>query len=471
MRVFSVVVFCFCFFASEAGVAGIKVKGGISRLINTVVDVIVSDKNDENSENKSLNGTGFIVTEDGYILTNCHVIDGAEKIKIVTVDGNEYIAKIIGKVDQYDIALLKIDVDPSIKLSYVQFADSDKVEVGDPVIAIGNPLELGKTVTSGIVSYKGRNLSNQIAELGANGDLVSYIQTDAYVNYGNSGGPLFSEEGKVVGMITVFMSDGLHSIGINFAIPSNLLNKVFNQLRKYGKIQRSWLGISLGKMDKNAAKFLLNSNVGYHVTHVSENSSAKAAGIKVGDIILEINEEPISETTNIDYLLNNLPIGAVIPIQVIGDDKKRRMLSITVGAYNDDVSSLMDEENNNEDIPCEKIDGLDLGLADLTPALREIFKIPTTEDGVLVSFVDSSLASKISVGTLIKKVNLHKIKNLTDLKYEIERSFSDKNISKQQIVLYIKNPITKVSNYIAIDCKKPKSFLKKNDGKSRLIAK
>ena len=244
MRGLFAIILSISFFISDASVFGIKIKGGVERLMGKVVDVIVADKSGENSENRSSNGTGFIIYEDGYIVTNWHVIDSSEQIKIVTSDGNEYIAKVIGKDEHYDVALLKIELDSNVKLPAVKFADSDKIEVSDPVITIGNPFGLGKTVTAGIISYKGRNLSDQISELGENGHLVSYIQTDAAVNYGNSGGPLFSANGEVIGMITVFVSDGLRSTGINFAIPSNILLKVISQLKTFGRMQRSWLGIS-----------------------------------------------------------------------------------------------------------------------------------------------------------------------------------------------------------------------------------
>lgn len=451
MRSLFVIIFSFCFFVSDASVFGIKIKGGVKPLMDTVVDVVVADKNEEGPEGKSSNGTGFIIYEDGYIVTNWHVIDSCEKIKVVTSDGNEYSARVIGKDEHYDVALLKIDLDQNVKLSAVKFADSDKIEVSDPVITIGNPFGLGKTVTAGIISYKGRNLSDQISELGENGHLVSYIQTDAAVNYGNSGGPLFSENGEVIGMITVFVSDGLRSTGINFAIPSNILLKVINQLKTFGKMQRSWLGFSASRMSKEAAKLLIGNNVGYYVTNVSEKSPAMFTGIKVGDIILSVNGEVISENTNMEYLLNNLPIGEVIPIQIMRDGN-RRMLSITVKSYNDeDISFVDDDDNNGKDIPYEKINGLDLGLTNLTRELREIFKISSHENGVLVSFVGSSLSNDIGVGNLIKKVNQSEIKNLNDMKSSVA-NFLQGNKSGDKIVLYVQDPLIKKSSYVVVKC-------------------
>lgn len=470
MRSLFVIIFSLCFSLSDASVFGIKVKGGVEQLMDTVVDVIVADKNDENSENRSSNGTGFIIQEDGLIVTNWHVIDSSEQIKIVTSDGNEYNARVIGKDEHYDVALLKIDLDPTVKLPTVKFANSDNIKISDPVITIGNPFGLGKTVTAGIISYKGRNLSDKISELGENGHLVSYIQTDAAVNYGNSGGPLFSENGEVIGMITVFVSDGLRSTGINFAIPSNILLRVISQLKTFGKMQRSWLGISASRMPKEAAKKLIGSNVGYYVTNVGEKSPAMSAGIKVGDVILSINKEVISENTNVEYLLNNLPIGEVIPVQIM-HDRKIRMLSITVKPYNDeDISFIEEDDNGGKDVPYEKIDGLDLGLTNLTRELREIFKISSRENGVLVSFVGSSLVDGgiINVGNLIKAVNGVEIRNLDDLKIALITALK-KNKEDDGVVMFIKDPLVKKSSYIVVKCERNKIL--KNDKASKMTVR
>ncbi len=468
MRSLFVIIFSFCFFVSDASLFGVKIKGGVECLMDTVVDVVVADKNDENSENRSSNGTGFIIQEDGFIVTNWHVIDSSDQIKVVTSDGNEYSARVIGKDEHYDVALLKIDLDSTVKLPTVKFANSDKIKISDPVITIGNPFGLGKTVTAGIISYKGRNLSGKISELGENGRLVSYIQTDAAVNYGNSGGPLFSENGEVIGMITVFVSDGLRSTGINFAIPSNILLRVVDQLKTFGKMQRSWLGISTSRMSKEAAKLLIGSNVGYYVTSINDKSPAMSTGIKVGDIILSINKEVISENTNVEYLLNNLPIGEVIPIQIMRDGN-RRMLSITVKSYNDeDVSFIEEDDNGGKDVPYEKIDGLDLGLTNLTKELREIFKIPAHESGVLVSFVGSSLIDdlNVNVGNLIKKVNKFEIKSLDDLKAALVTTLKE-NDKANKVVMYVKDPLMKKSSYIVVRCERNKIL--KNDKSSRKV--
>lgn len=439
---FRVAVFLLAFLASAynadaAGVSGVSVKGGIHRLIDTVVDVIVSNKNPdslqaENNKKDSSDGAGFIIDENGLIVTNCHVIETADIIKIVLYDGSVYIAKVIGKDEHSDIALLKIDAD--IKLPYVKFADSELVEIGEPVLAIGNPYGFGKTVTSGIISYKNRNLSSQIAELGTGGDLVSYLQTDAAVNYGNSGGPLFTYAGEVVGMITVFLADGMRSTGINFAIPANILKRTIEQLKNYGKITRSWIGIVLNPLTKEAADILLGGRFGCDIVKIEKKSPAENAGIRVNDILISINDENITENTNLEYMLNTLPIGRVIPIQIIRDGIEMKF-SITVGFKNEeDLSANSDEEvQSKKEIPFERVEGINVGVTDLTPEFRKYFDIPEGIGGVLISNVENVL-SEMSVGNLIFRVNRTMVSSVAQLKNALKEVITSK---EKRVVLYI----------------------------------
>jgi serine protease Do len=439
--------------AHASGVPGVAVKGGIPHLINTVVDVIVSDKiSDEyrgTDRKESSDGTGFIIDENGYIVTNCHVINSVDKIKIVLHDGSEYMAKIIGKDERSDIALLKIDADT--KLPFVQFADSDKAEVGDPVIAIGNPFGFGKTVTSGIVSCKGRNLSNQIAELGAGGDLVYYLQTDAAVNYGNSGGPLFSYNAEVVGMITVFFSDGMHNTGINFAIPSNTLKKVIKELKDYGKMQRSWLGISVSPLGKKAARALgLGKQSGCVITKVDLNSPAAVAGIQTGDILISLNDEVISENTNLEFMLNGLPIGKVIPIQIMRN-RIGMKLSVMVGIRNDEDVSWKTNDVS-EKIPYEKLDGVDIGVTEITPNLRKSFDIPESINGVMISYIGSLQGNDISIGNVILMVNQTNVTAVAGLKAELKKLSANADIKKsKELAFYIFDPQIRKSDYVVME--------------------
>ncbi|MDR0968134.1 MAG: trypsin-like peptidase domain-containing protein [Holosporaceae bacterium] len=439
--------------ASGASSGRSGVKGGIQHLINCVVDVIVSDQNPSdraNGKKESSDGAGFIIDENGYIVTNCHVIDSADKIKIVLYDGSEYIAKVIGKDERSDIALLKIETD--LKLPKVQFADSDKAEIGEPVIAIGNPFGFGKTVTSGIISYKGRNLSSQIAELGTGGDLVSYLQTDAAVNYGNSGGPLITYNGEVVGMITVFFSDGAHSAGINFAIPSNMLKKVIRELRDHGKMQRSWLGIEVSPLRKKAAKALgLGKQYGCVISKVKKNSPAAVAGIQIGDILTSLNDEAITENANLEFVLSSLPIGRIIPVQIIRN-KTVMKFSVKVGVGNDDDFHYdYDDSPEKMEIPYEKIDGLELGITELTQELRKSFDIPENINGALISYVENP-QSDLAVGDVILTVNQAEVSNVLDLKNELRKLSQNPAIREdKELALYIFDPQSRKSDYVVVN--------------------
>jgi serine protease Do len=446
-----------------SGISGGSVKGGIRRLINTVVDVVEADKNQsdeykEGRERESSNGAGFIIDENGYIVTNWHVINSMNKIKVIIWDGGEYTARVAGKDERSDIALLKIDADK--KLPFVQFADYDKVEVGDPVIAVGNPFGFGKTVTSGVVSYKGRDLSERIAELGAGGDLVYYLQTDAAINYGNSGGPLFSYNAEVVGMITVFFSDGIHNTGINFAIPSNTLKKVVKELRDHGKMQRSWLGIHVSSLGKRAARILLGMGKKYGcvITKVEKNSPAAVAGLQIGDILIAINDEAISEDMNSEFVLNGLPIGKVVPIQVVRHGSEMK-LSVMVGTRSDEKPSCEGDETAEKiKIPCEKISGIDIGVTDLNQELRRSFDIREEINGVMISQVGNIGESDLSVGNVILTVNQTNVSNIAELKAELQKLSENPDVRRdKELAVYVFDPQIRKFDYVAVNFD-PKAF-------------
>lgn len=410
------------------------IRGGIQSLIKTVVDVKTSDDNAEDYSKddtfiKGSDGSGFIVGEDGYIVTNCHVISGAKEIKVVLSDDTEYVAQVVGKDERSDIALLKIN--PDRKLPVVTFANSATVEVADDVFAIGNPLGFGKTVTSGIISFKGRSLSSHMAK-GSEGDLVLYLQTDAAVNYGNSGGPLFSSKGEVVGMITVFMGDGGYSTGINFAIPSNIVKKAIDQLRRFGQVRRSWIGIWVELLDHDTANALgvdkiadelnLKNACGCTVKFVVKGSPASSARVQVGDIILSINGQVITEQTNVDYLINNLPIGCTIPMTIMHQNKPLKV-SVVVGSK---------EHDESEEIAYSKIAVLGIGVSDMTDELRMNFNIPQGMKGVLISHLDRDLP--LSVGDVILKVGQKEVKSVDDFKSTLDSAQSEN--SKVALFIY-----------------------------------
>jgi serine protease Do len=423
------------------------VKSKLSKLLDATVDVIVSNRMtdsqgiiDGNKKDLS-DGSGFIVGENGYIFTNSHVIDSAEKIEIVLKDGSKYVAKVVGKDERSDIALLKIDVD--IKLPVVEFADSDShIEVLDPVVIVGNPLGFGKTVTCGVVSCEKRDLSPQMAELGKGGDLVSYVQIDASVNYGNSGGPVFNVDGKMVGMVTVFIPDSR----IAFIIPHNVLKRAFDDFVKSGRLNRSWIGISVGPVFSADVSIALGLGKfrGCLVREVESNSPATMAGIQVNDILLSINKENLTKDMNLEYTLSSLPIGDVIPVKVrrAGNDM---MLSVKVSSVSDDSLpvSFQNTHKSKIEVLSEKVDGLSVEVADLTDDRRRYYDIPSDINGILVTNV-GNVQSEMSVGNLITMVNQTVVSSVEDLRRAMKKLIAAKAGS---FALYIYDPYRQEKNF------------------------
>jgi len=264
---------------------------------------------------KSL-GSGFIISHDGYVFTNNHVVEQADKILVKLSDGKEYEAKVIGKDAKTDIALIKIK--PSKSLPIVEIGDSDKLQVGDWVLAIGNPFGLEQTVTAGIVSAKGR-------VIGA-GPYDNFIQTDASINPGNSGGPLFNMEGKVIGINAAIVAQGQ---GIGFAIPINMANRILPDLKIKGKVTRGWLGVSIQDITEEIAKNLKRKELtGALVAEVLEGDPAYKAGLKVGDIIIEVNGKKIHDSHELLVLVADFRVGEKVVIKVLRDGQEKTFQAI-----------------------------------------------------------------------------------------------------------------------------------------------
>ncbi|GHU13447.1 serine protease [Alphaproteobacteria bacterium] len=444
--------------AVNGGGASFSIRNGIKAVTGSVVKIIVvyrdgGDNGDLIDSNRLFpyagnelkgeqpDGTGFIVDESGYVVTNCHVLgsrqkiqdNSIEKIRVIVPNGDEYDAKIAGVDYRTDIVLLKIE--PKSKLPCVKFADSDAIEVGDGVFAVGNPYVYDNTVTFGIISHKERDLSGQIAELGSGGDLVPYMQVDAVINQGNSGGPLCTCDGRVVGMITIIFYDGARNTGISFAIPSKIIQQDVEQLRKNGKMKRSWLGISVTPFNRSVSDALgLGERFGCVIQKVDNASPAIAAGMQSGDILLSVNDNHISENSNLEYMLSNLPIDKVVPIQIVRDGVEMK-LSIKVGSRNDEdkAEPAEDDMSVKKSVPCEELDSITLGVSNLTPEIRKYFNIPADLNGVLVARSDDS-KNEISVGSVIIKVNHQLIGNTVELRSELQKSI---NAGAKTVAFYV----------------------------------
>ena len=257
-------------------------------------------------------GSGFIIDKSGYIITNNHVIDNAEKIMVILYDDTSFEATVVGKDPKTDVALLKINPKKT-KLSAVKFGDSNKLRVGDWVMAIGNPFGFGGTVTAGIVSARGRNLS---------GSYDDYIQTDASINRGNSGGPLFDMNGNVVGINTAIFSQSGGSVGIGFAVSSNLAKQVTDQIKQYGRTKRGWLGVLIQEISKEIADSLgMKSVKGALVSSATEGGPAQKAGVKTGDVILKFNGIDIDTMKELPKVVAGTPVGKSVPLVILRNGK------------------------------------------------------------------------------------------------------------------------------------------------------
>ncbi|MDZ4786594.1 MAG: trypsin-like peptidase domain-containing protein [bacterium] len=333
-------------------------------------------------------GSGFIISKDGFIVTNNHVIDKGDKVIVrLLEDKNEYVAKIIGADPKTDLALIKIE--PNKELKPVYFGNSDSINVGDWVLAIGNQFQLGQTVTAGIVSAKSRRVPR-------GGPYDHFIQTDASINPGSSGGPLFNTEGQVVGINTAIFSPGKtqfggtgFNIGIGFSVPINIAKRVIVQLKSGGTVIRGWLGVIIQPVTPEvSAVFGLQDSHGALVSHVLVGSPAAKAGFEVGDIITNFNGLAVRENDDLPLMVADTPVNTSVKIQVIRAGKEM-ILNSVIEKLNEKTEIAQKGEQVNE-----KFDDLGLVVKDLTEDLATVFKI-TKVDGALIQAVKpGSLAER-----------------------------------------------------------------------------
>lgn len=344
-------------------------------------------------------GSGFIISKDGYILTNTHVIANAAEIKVSLSDEKVYEAEVIGRDPKTDIALIKIKADGD--LPTVSLGDSEQLEVGDWVLAIGNPFGLDQTVTAGIVSAKGRIV-------GA-GPYDNFIQTDASINPGNSGGPLFNTKGAVVGINTMIFTPSGGNVGIGFAIPVNMVKDILPQLKEKGKVTRGWLGVMIQHVTPELAQsFDLSKEKGALISDVVKGGPAEASGIKRGDIVLRYNGKDVDKVNDLSRLVAVTPVGKEVDFLILRDGKEMT-LKVKIGEMKEEKEAGVVEKSQNE---------LGMQVQDITPEIASSLSLEDTA-GVIVSEVepDSSAANAgIARGDIIKEVNRVPIKNLSDYK-------------------------------------------------------
>ena len=358
-------------------------------------------------------GSGFFINQDGYILTNNHVVEKADQITVRLSDEREFKARVIGRDSKTDIAVIKID--NATNLSVVTLGDSDQLKVGEWVMAIGNPFGLEHTVTAGIVSAKGRFLGT--------GSYDQFIQTDAAINPGNSGGPLINLRGEVVGINTAIFSRTGGNIGIGFAIPINLAKELLPELEAKGKVTRGWLGVLIQRVTPEIAESLnLPKPEGALVASVEENSPAAQGGVKVGDVIVEFDGHKIKDSTELPLLVARTPVGKEVKVKVL-----RGGSTVTLDIK---VGELKEEEKAPErGAPGEE----DLGMTvqALTPEIAESLGLSRDTKGVVVSRVEPGSPAEeagLRRGDVILEVNREPVKDLSSFRKAIKATVGKKSV-------------------------------------------
>ena len=358
-------------------------------------------------------GSGVIVTGDGYILTNNHVVEDADEIHVTLTNFEEYKATIVGRDPKSDVALIKIE--PKADLPYVTFGDSDKLRVGEWVLAIGNPFGLQKTVTAGIVSAKGRSINNE--------SYGNFIQTDASINPGNSGGPLFNLNGEMVGVNTAIFSRSGGNIGIGFAIPVNMAKNVFAQLKEHGKVTRGWLGVMIQQVTPDLAQnFGLDRPIGALVGQVVADSPAEKAGLKAGDVIIEYNGKEVSQMSMLPAMVANTNVGEKAKLVLIRDGKKQ---NITV-----EIGKLEDEEPVVAGTETGTSKKLGITVQELTPKLAESLGMEETQGLIITDINAGSAAAEAGIqrGDIILEINREKVESVAQYKKALQAAQEKKTI-------------------------------------------
>lgn len=372
--------------------------------------------NDQQKEFKQRSlGSGFIINREGYIVTNNHVIEDADKVKVILNDGKEFDAQVLGRDVETDIAVIKIKAGHNLPV--IELGDSEALRVGQWVVAIGNPFGLEHTVTAGIVSAKGRTIGS--------GPYDDFIQTDASINPGNSGGPLLDMNGRVVGINTAIIASGQ---GIGFAIPINLAKTIINQLKEHGEFTRGWLGVAIQDVDKELAEYYgLRNTEGVLVTEVFPGDPADEAGIKSKDIILEVNGKKMKSSKDLSRKIASIQVGDTVKIKLLRNGNKKTIRVEIAKRENTKLTSK----------PSSKEQGDELGIrvSDLLPEIARRFGI-INEQGVVVVGVESNgkgAEAGIMIGDLIKEINHNLIKTVKDYKKIVRNTRKDSSM-----LMYIK---------------------------------
>jgi serine protease Do len=373
-------------------------------------------------------GSGFILDRDGYVITNNHVVKGADEVTVKLSDEHEFKAKVVGTDPKTDIALIKIDPG-NVTLHPVELGDSDAIRVGDWVVAIGNPFGYGHTVTAGIISAKGRII-------GA-GPYDNFLQTDAAINPGNSGGPLFDAEGRVVGINTAIVAGGT---GIGFAIPINLAKEVVGQLKDKGKVTRGWLGVMIQEVTPELAKqFDMAEPKGALVAEVSADGPAQKAGIQRGDVILKFDGTDVDKMHQLPRLVAQHTPGSDVKVVVLRKGEQKT-LTVTLGELPEEVETAGGTQS---------AEGLGLTVQEITPELKQHLDTDV-DQGLIISGVDPegpAASAGLRRGDIILEINRSEVKSLGDYRKAIKEAKGKESvlflIKRGQGTLYVVVPMEK----------------------------
>jgi serine protease Do len=355
-------------------------------------------------------GSGFIITPDGFILTNNHVVEDADKVDVALTDGRTFSAEVIGSDPASDVAVIKIENKKD--LPFVPLGDSDALEVGDWVLAVGNPFGLSNTITAGIVSAKGRS------SVGIT-DYENFIQTDAAINPGNSGGPLVNLQGEVVGMNTAIFSRSGGYMGIGFAIPVNMVKHIRDQLIDSGSVTRGYMGVMIQDLTPELAEnFELETNKGVLISQVTKDSPAEKAGLRQGDIVIEFAGAPVDSVGPFRNRVALSPPGSEQKMTILRDGK-RKTIKITLGTLPDERASVHSDPS--------EVDELGLIVQPLTQELAQRFGYTDTEGVIVTQVAPGSIAAsaRIRPGTLIQEVNQQKVTTPAEFQKAMEEGSKD----------------------------------------------
>jgi len=377
-------------------------------------------------------GSGFILDASGLVVTNNHVIADADEITVILNDSTNLKAEIVGRDTKTDLALLRVQ--PNGKtLKAVKFGDSDKLRLGEWVIAIGNPFSLGGTVTAGIVSARNRDINS--------GPYDNYIQTDAAINRGNSGGPLFNLNGEVIGVNTAIISPSGGSIGIGFAVPSKTVVGVIDQLRQFKEVRRGWLGVRIQQVtDEIADSLSIKPPRGALIAGVDEKGPAKPAGIEPGDVIVKFDGQDIKEMRDLPKIVAETTVGKDVEVLVIRKGKEEKK-TVKLGRLEDEKkeAALTPKKNESEEkTATKKVLGLD--LANLTDELRKKHNIKDSVKGVLITGVDANSTAaekRLAPGMVIAEVQQQAVGNAAELQSRIDKLRKD---GKKAVVFLVVTP-------------------------------